>query len=154
MIFWLFDPSVQESGKTLQHLICNAHRLTHIRFRLFPVRSPLLRESLLFSFPRVTKMFQFSRFALISYVFRYKFIDINRWGFPHSEISGLKPVCGSPKLIAAYHVLHRLWRQGIHRTPLLAWPKIFQWKISSLLFEIVCNLTLHYLVVKDQIYQL
>ena len=29
-------------------------------------------------------------------------------GFPHSEISGSKPVCGSPKLIAAYHVLHRL----------------------------------------------
>ena len=29
-------------------------------------------------------------------------------GLPHSEISGSKPVCGSPKLIAAYHVLHRL----------------------------------------------
>ncbi len=29
-------------------------------------------------------------------------------GFPHSEISGSKPVCGSPKLIAAYHALHRL----------------------------------------------
>jgi hypothetical protein len=27
---------------------------------------------------------------------------------PHSEILGSKPVCGSPKLIAAYHVLHRL----------------------------------------------
>jgi hypothetical protein len=29
-------------------------------------------------------------------------------GFPHSEISGSKPVRGSPDLIAAYHVLHRL----------------------------------------------
>ena len=29
-------------------------------------------------------------------------------GFPHSEISGSKPVRGSPKLIAAYYVLHRL----------------------------------------------
>ena len=27
---------------------------------------------------------------------------------PHSEISGSKVVCTSPKLIAAYHVLHRL----------------------------------------------
>ena len=26
---------------------------------------------------------------------------------PHSEIPGSKPVCGSPELIAAYHVLHR-----------------------------------------------
>jgi hypothetical protein len=29
-------------------------------------------------------------------------------GFPHSEILGSKPVRGSPRLIAAYHVLHRL----------------------------------------------
>ena len=28
-------------------------------------------------------------------------------GLPHSEIPGSKPVCGSPGLIAAYHVLHR-----------------------------------------------
>ena len=28
--------------------------------------------------------------------------------FPHSEISGSKAVCASPKLIAAYHVFHRL----------------------------------------------
>ena len=33
---------------------------------------------------------------------------MNQGGFPHSEISGSKPVCGSPELIAAYHVLHRL----------------------------------------------
>ena len=29
-------------------------------------------------------------------------------GLPHSEIPGSKPVCGSPGLIAACHVLHRL----------------------------------------------
>ena len=29
-------------------------------------------------------------------------------GFPHSEIFGLQPICGSPKLIAACRVLHRL----------------------------------------------
>ena len=33
-----------------------------IKFGLFPFRSPLLRESLLISFPRGTKMFQFPRF--------------------------------------------------------------------------------------------
>ena len=31
-----------------------------------------------------------------------------RAGFPHSDISGSKPACGSPKLFAACHVLHRL----------------------------------------------
>ena len=29
-------------------------------------------------------------------------------GFPHSGITGSKPACGSPMLIAAYHALHRL----------------------------------------------
>ena len=29
-------------------------------------------------------------------------------GFPHSDISGSQPICGSPKLFAAYHVFHRL----------------------------------------------
>src|SRR5262249_42979595 len=33
-----------------------------LRFGLFPFRSPLLRESLLLSFPRGTEMFQFPRF--------------------------------------------------------------------------------------------
>ena len=36
--------------------------------------------------------------------------DYNRvsGGLPHSEILGSKPILGSPKLIAEYHVLHRL----------------------------------------------
>jgi hypothetical protein len=38
-------------------------------FGLVPVRSPLLRKSLLFSFPRVTKMFQFTPLASTAYVF-------------------------------------------------------------------------------------
>jgi hypothetical protein len=42
-----------------------------------------------------------------SYGFRPGFPRINEGGLPHSEIPGSKPVCGSPELIAAYHVLHR-----------------------------------------------
>ena len=58
------------------------------RFGLLPVRSPLLRESLLISFPRVTEMFQFTRFAPYTYVFSVQCPDITRDGFPHSDISG------------------------------------------------------------------
>ena len=32
---------------------------------------------------------------------------MTRAGLPHSEIPGSEPVCGYPRLIAAYHVLHR-----------------------------------------------
>lgn len=73
-------------------------------------------------------MFQFPGFASNPYVFRIRYLHviirnpkpkprfrgrnlgvlIIEGGFPHSEISGSKPVRGSPKLIAAYHVLHRL----------------------------------------------
>ena len=50
-------------------------------------------------------MFQFRRFPFCTYLFQYR---IPFGGFPHSEISGSKLICSSPKLIAAYHVLHRL----------------------------------------------
>ncbi len=38
---------------------------------LLPVRSPLLRESQLISFPKGTEMFHFPSFASITYVFSY-----------------------------------------------------------------------------------
>jgi hypothetical protein len=41
---------------------CGPTTPTQSRFGLFPLRSPLLRESLLFSFPPATKMFQFAGF--------------------------------------------------------------------------------------------
>jgi len=73
---------------------------------LFRVRSPLLAESLLMSFPPGTEMFQFPGFASPAYVFsgRYPLLG----GFPHSDIHGSTPARGSPWLFAACHVLHRL----------------------------------------------
>ena len=53
-------------------------------------------------------MFQFGRFPRYSYGFTVSFYDMTRRGFPHSDISGSKHICCSPKLIAAYRVLHRL----------------------------------------------
>ena len=53
-------------------------------------------------------MFQFRRFPTYDYLIHHTLIRYCRIGFPHSEISGSKLMCSSPKLIAAYHVLHRL----------------------------------------------
>ena len=73
-------------------------------FGLFPGRSPLLGESLLFSLPAGTKMFQFPAFAP-----HYGVVTaIRAAGLSHSEIRGSKAICAYPRLIAAYHVLHRL----------------------------------------------
>jgi hypothetical protein len=53
-------------------------------------------------------MVHFPAFASQAYVFSQGYPGISRDGLPHSEIDGSKPVCGSPSLIAAYHVLLRL----------------------------------------------
>ena len=63
-----------------------------------------LRNHFLFSSPTGTKMFQFPAFAsIIRWI-----ISLQDIGLSHSEIFGLKAICTYPKLIAAYHVLHRL----------------------------------------------
>src|SRR5918994_3793416 len=77
-------------------------------FGLFRVRSPLLAESLLFSLPPGTEMVHFPGLSSPPYGFRWRYSGISLSGLPHSDILGSKPVCGSPKLFAAYHVLHRL----------------------------------------------
>jgi hypothetical protein len=64
--------------------------ITSIEFGLFPVRSPLLRESRFLSFPRATKMFQFARLPLRAYVFSTEYARITTRRFPHSEIPGSK----------------------------------------------------------------
>ena len=59
---------------------------------------------MLFSFPAGTKMFQFPAFASVI----RRMTGLQPAGLSHSEISGSRVICTYPKLIAAYHVLHRL----------------------------------------------
>ncbi len=54
-------------------------------------------------------MVHFPPFACTSLCIQLGIAWVYHAGFPHSEISGSTPVCGSPKLIAACHVLHRLF---------------------------------------------
>ena len=53
-------------------------------------------------------MFQFRRFPTYAYLIQRRLTEYCSAGFPHSEILGSTPMCGSPRLIAACHVLHRL----------------------------------------------
>src|SRR5579863_3566137 len=79
----------------------NTHPITTTG--LVPVRSPLLRESRLISFPPVTEMFQFTGFASSTYVFSAGYPS--RGGFPHSDIAGSRVVC---HLTDAFRRLPRL----------------------------------------------
>ena len=58
----------------------------------------------LFSLPTGTKMFQFPAFALCFCIVTV----LQTAGLSHSEILGSMVICTYPRLIAAYHVLHRL----------------------------------------------
>ena len=77
------------------------------RFGLIRLRSPLLTDSWLLSFPLVTKMFQFTRFASVPYTFRHGFPK-NREGFPIRRSQDHSLVASSSGHIAGSHVLHRL----------------------------------------------
>ena len=53
-------------------------------------------------------MFQFRRFPSYAYFVQRRMTGYCPAGLPHSDISGSTLICSSPKLFAAYHVLHRL----------------------------------------------
>ena len=81
---------------------CSTRTYAIMSTGLFRVRSPLLTESRLISIPPVTKMFQFTGFASVTYVFSHGYRRSG--GFPHSEIFGSKHICRLPE---AYRRLPR-----------------------------------------------
>ena len=102
--------------------------------RLFQSRSPAVTESLMQSEPRDARItvwaLPISLAATLGIDFSFSssgYLDVSVhrvpsvWlcihhtstegysaRFPHSDISGSKDICSSPKLFAAYHVFHRL----------------------------------------------
>ena len=78
-------------------------------FRLLRFRSPLLSESLLFSSPPGTKMFQFPGLSSLTYVLAQWWCDIARIGLPHSDTPGSLSVYDSPRRFAVNCVLHQLY---------------------------------------------
>ena len=93
--------SEEEARSTTLHLRLVSQR---IRFRLFPFRSLLLRESQLFSFPPLTKMFQFSGFLFLTErrMFRRACDEKS-----HSGFLGSIAACAYPRRIAACRALLR-----------------------------------------------
>ena len=89
------------------------HRDESQWFRLIRVRSPLLTESLLLSFPPDTEMFQFAGFATHSYGF-----SVRQFRYPGINAR----LTASPGLSQSSTPFIASWRQDIPHTPLVAWP--------------------------------
>jgi hypothetical protein len=108
------SPSVDELSRTFRYL-----HWSHVgalqpredessRFGLFPVRSPLLGESRLISFPPATEMFHFTGLASIRLCIQRRMDGRTVAGFPIRTPPDQRSLSTSPKLFAASHVLHRL----------------------------------------------
>ena len=106
----LTDPTTPERQR---------HRaITPFRFRLIPVRSPLLRESRLLSLPHPTEMYQFERFPPQA-------LCVQTWVTGHDP--GRVSPFGHPRIVAFLAAPRGFsqpdasfigsWRQGIHRKP-------------------------------------
>ena len=93
--------------------------ITHARFSLIRVRSPLLTESLLFSLPVGTEMFHFPTFPLPTLC-----VQVGVTGLASSRVSPF----GNPRIAVWLSTPRGLsqiptsffgsWCQGIHRVPL------------------------------------
>ena len=99
----------QNHSARLINQLCGPNPSMHARwFGLFRFRSPLLPEShVVFSSSGYLDV-SVHRVPLLTLWIGVRITEDCSVRFPHSEISGSMDICSSPKLIAAYHVFHRL----------------------------------------------
>ena len=89
---------------------------------MVPFRSPLLRKSLLLSFPRGTEMFQFPRFPPLGLCVQPRVTGhdpcrVSPFGHPRIEAWSAAPRGLSQPPTSFFGI----WRQGIHRWLFVAW---------------------------------
>ena len=99
----------------------------------------------LFSLPAGTKMFQFPALALLPKV-RVTVLQTAR--LSHSEIFGSKVICTYPKLIAAYHVLHRL-REPRHPPCALTYFLSYRSRMVDIYFQLLTLLFFGHIMSKN-----
>ena len=108
-----------------------------MRFGLFRVRSPLLTESLLFSFPVGTEMFHFPTFPPTALYIQAEvaghYSGFFR-GFPIRRSPDRSSFTSSPGLIAGYNVLHRLL---VPRHPPIALSSLLYYKDARVHCEVL-----------------
>ena len=93
----------------------------HVRFGLFPFRSPLLRNRCFFLLLQVLRCFS----SLRSLRPLLPVTGLLPAGLPHSDTPGSLPACGSPGFFAACRVLHRLQKPRHPPSALIAFFRLF-----------------------------
>ena len=89
--------------------VCGPNPGVHaLRFGLFRFRSPLLPKSFFIFSSSGYLDVSVHRVPFLTLWIYVRMTEVCSAGFPHSEIRGSRPICGSPRLIAAYRVFLRL----------------------------------------------
>ena len=102
---WCHFPVTSTHYTSCNHAVLQPpHCLNSMGVGSSPVARHYWGNHILFSLPTGTKMFQFPAFAFRS----NGMTGLQPAGLSHSEIRGSMVICTYPRLIAAYHVLHRL----------------------------------------------
>ena len=102
--------SFQSHSSISAFFFCGPTTPARCRFRLLQFRSPLLPESLLFSSPPGTEMFQFPGFSSRNLCIQLWIATHFRMtGFPHSDTPGSLSVYDSPRRFAVFCVLLLLY---------------------------------------------
>ncbi len=99
--------SISASGPVMQALQPRCGR-NHTGLGCSPFARHYLGNHYCFLFLRVLRCFSSPGSLPRAYFIQHAMTGLQPAGLPHSEIRGSMLVCSSPRLIAAYHVLHRL----------------------------------------------
>jgi hypothetical protein len=106
--------AASESRDSVSHPFNPLLRLLKRGFGLFPVRSPLLRESLRFLFLWLLRCFTSPGQHPLARIYR-----VHLYGLPHSDIPGSQPAQRLPEAYRSHAASFiAIWCQGILRTPL------------------------------------
>ncbi len=105
-LLWCAFPKHFNYLHSIPYTVLNPRKLCLLVWPL-SFRSPLLRNRFFFLLLLLLRCFQFAAFPSVCYGFTYRYLGFLRQ-VPHSDIFGSMAMCASPKLFAAYHVLHRL----------------------------------------------
>ena len=99
---------------------------------LFPVRSPLLRESRLISFPAGTEMFQFPAFASRNLWIQSRDTGLRQWVSPFGYLRVERLLTAIRSFSQFPTSFIGTLRLGIHRKPLVTSPRDTE---NSILFR-------------------
>ena len=108
LLWWVFPDLFNYNTSFLTVVSATPIKQSLIGLGFSPFARRYLGNRVFFLFLEVLRCFSSLGMPSTAYVFSRRYLRFTLSGFPHSEISGSKSTCDSPKHIGAYPVLRRL----------------------------------------------